>query len=493
MNPDQLIQPPRTSVRHPRRTFATRVLLACLAIYALMHCAEARAQDDSRPPNFVVIFADDLGYGDLGCFGHPTIRTPHLDRMAREGMKLTQFYVAASVCTPSRAGLITGRYPIRSGMCSTKRRVLFADSPGGLPQEEITIAEALKAAGYATACVGKWHLGHKPEHLPTQHGFDSYFGIPYSNDMRLDPESQLADDAVLRDGYDPANAPREGLQNGKVPLMRNDKVIEYPVDQNTLIQRYDEEAVRFIEANRDRPFFLYYPHTFPHIPLYASDDFRDASSRGLYGDVVEEIDASVGKILDTLRRLDLEENTLVIFTSDNGPWAIQKLRGGSAGLLREAKGCTWEGGMRVPTIAWQPGTVPAGTTNQALSSTLDLFATFVHQADAKLPNDREMDSHDLTEVLRGSEESPRESLIYYRGTRVFAIRKGPWKAHLVTQQPYGGPGPMEHNPPLLFQLEHDPSELYPVEKNHPDVVADLMAELERHQATVKEVPSQLER
>jgi len=270
-------------------------------------------------PNIIILFADDLGYGDIGPFGHPTIQTPHLNRMAREGMRLTQFYVAASVCTPSRAGLLTGRLPVRSGMASDERRVLFPNSKGGLPDEEITIAEALKKEGYATAAIGKWHLGHLPEHLPTEHGFDRYYGVPYSNDMKTDANGEKG-----------------------VPLVRNKTIVEYPATQRTLTRRYTEEALSFIEANETQPFFLYLPYTFPHVPLHASEAFRDTSARGLYGDVVEEIDWSVGQILGTLRDRGLAKNTLVVFTSDNGPWLTQDLRGGSAGLLRGGKGSTWE-------------------------------------------------------------------------------------------------------------------------------------------------------
>ncbi len=448
---------------------------------------------EDRPPNFVVIFADDLGYGDLGCYGHPTIRTPHLDRMAAQGVKFTQFYSAASVCTPSRAALLTGRYPIRSGMCSFRRRVLFADSVGGLPEDELTVAAALKQHGYATACVGKWHLGHKPEFLPIRRGFDHYYGIPYSNDMMIDPEAALAEDIVLREGVTRDAIRTDRPRYGWVPLMRDELVIEYPADQSTLTKRYDDEAVRFIEEHRDQPFFLYYAHTFPHVPLFASEEFLGKSPRGLYGDVVEEIDASVGRILDTLKQHGLAEHTLVLFTSDNGPWATKHLEGGSAGLLREAKGSTWEGGMRVPTIVWQPGTVSAGVTTHELGSTLDLLATCVAQAGGTLPEDLVHDSYDLTPVLTGTGPSPRTTMMFYRGDRLYAIRKGPWKAHLITQQAYGGPPPQPHHPPLLFQLEHDPSEKYAVQDEHPQVVADLLKEAEAHKATVTPVPSQLER
>ncbi|MBW3629327.1 MAG: sulfatase [Gemmatimonadetes bacterium] len=377
-------------------------------------------------PNVVVIFADDLGYGDLGAYGHPTIRTPRLDRMAAEGLKLTQFYTAESVCTPSRAALLTGRLPVRSGMAGDRLRVLFPNSLGGLPQSEITLPEALKERGYATAAIGKWHLGHLPEYLPTRHGFDQYFGIPYSNDM----ESKQRGDPPL-------------------PLMRGEQVVEQPADQTTLTRRYTEEAIGFMRANRARPFFLYLPHTFPHVPLFASDEFRGRSPRGLYGDVVEEMDWSVGRILDALRDLGIAERTLVVFTSDNGPWLTRGLQGGSAGLLREGKGSTWEGGMRVPAIAWWPGTIAAGRVSESLASTMDLFPTALAMAGGAPPRDRVMDGVSLLPLLRGERQPPRDPVFFYRGTRLFAVRKGPWKAHLITQSAYGTDAPVVHDTPGL--------------------------------------------
>jgi len=406
----------------------------------------------AKPPNIIIIFADDLGYGDLSCFGHPTIRTPHLDRMAVEGMRLTQFYSAASVCTPSRAALMTGRLPIRSGMCSNKRRVLFPNSPGGLPPEEITLAEALKTKGYATACVGKWHLGHLPQHLPTRHGFDDYYGIPYSNDMK------------------------------PCPVLRNETQLEEPAVQETLTRRYTDEAIGFIKKNRDKPFFLYMPHSFPHVPLFASKQFLGTSRRGLYGDVVEELDWSVGRITHTLRELGLAENTLVFFTSDNGPWLPRNLRGGSAGLLRGGKGSTWEGGMREPSLAWWPGTIPAGSISSELGSTMDLLPTCLKLAGVDVPSDRVIDGKDFGPVLRGTGKSERELLFYYRGTRLMAVRKGPWKAHLMTWAGYGQREPTRHDPPLLFHLEHDPSEAHDAAKDHPEVIDEIRAAVEQHRA-----------
>ena len=342
-----------------------RILLGFLLLLPVALAGHAAAS----PPNFVIIFADDLGYGDLACFGAEKIKTPNLDRMAAEGLRFTSFYSCADVCTPSRAGLLTGRYPVRFGMTP----VLFPHSKTGIPAEELTIAELLKGEGYATACVGKWHLGHLPEYLPTQHGFDQYYGIPYSNDM----------------------------DKGNPPLMRDTEIIENPVDQTTLTRRYTEEAVAFIEKNADKPFFLYMPHTFTHVPLYASDAFLGKSEGGLYGDVVEEIDWSVGEVLKAIKDAGVDENTLVVFTSDNGPWLRFGDHGGSAGPLRDGKGTTFEGGMRMPTIARWPGTIEAGRTDNRIAATLDFLPTFAELAGATVPDARPMDDRSIAGVLRG--------------------------------------------------------------------------------------------
>lgn len=433
-------------------------------------------------PNVVVIYADDLGYGDLACFGHPTIKTPHLDQMAAEGMKFTQFYSAAPVCTPSRAALMTGRYPIRSGMCSDKRRVLFPNSGGGIPASEVTMAEAMKSAGYQTGCIGKWHLGHLPQFLPTNNGFDSYFGIPYSNDM-----DRVADRKMGRKIFlDPK------VKYWNVPLMRDTEIVEQPADQTTITKRYTEEAIKFIRQNQKQPFFLYLAHNMPHVPLFRSKKFADKSLRGLFGDVIEEIDWSVGQVLQTLREQGLDQNTIVWFCSDNGPWLIFNEQGGSAGLLRDGKGSTWEGGMREPTLAWWPGHIPAGTVSQELGSTMDIYTTSIKLAGGTVPTDRVVDGQDLTPVLLQNGPSPRGELVYYRGTKLMAIRKGPWKAHFITKPAYGREPFQEHDPPVLYQLEHDPSEKYDVAKDHPEVIKALKAAAEKHRKTVKPVPSQLE-
>ena len=421
------------------------------------------------PPNVVIIFADDLGYGDLGCYGSPTIRTPNLDRMAAEGLRFTDFYVAAEVCTPSRAGLLTGRYPIRSGMYGS-RRVLFPNSEGGLPKEEVTIADALKDKGYTTAQIGKWHLGIHEGSRPLDQGFEHQFGLPYSNDMDGRPG--------LPKGATGSPTPPEDGWN--VALSRDGKIIEQPAVQTTLTRRYTEEAVKFIKEKKDKPFFLYFAHTFPHVPLFASPEFKGKSRGGIYGDAVEELDWSVGQVMATLRETGLAENTLVFFTSDNGPWLIMGSQGGSAGPLKDGKGSTWEGGMRVPGIAWQPGRIKPGVTHE-LASTMDLFTTALTLGGARTP-DVPVDGMDISPLLYESKALPQRPFFYYRGDKLFACRLGEWKAHFSTQTGYGQPKADAHEPPLLFHLGLDPSEKRDVAKEHPEVIAQIEEAVKTHQA-----------
>jgi arylsulfatase A len=463
-----------------------------LFIFALISCSivtssntHAAEPKTTKRPNIIIILADDLGWGDLGCYGHPSIRTPNLDRMAAEGMRFTDFYSAAEVCTPSRAALLTGRYPIRSGMCDDKHRVLRRVSAGGLPTTEITIAQALKTRGYSTACIGKWHLGNymnDAAHFPGRHGFDFYFGLPHSNDMNPTPAAPKGATSRLDQQADWWAA----------PLYRNEELVECPADQATLTRRYTEEALKFIRGQRKGPFLLYLAHTFPHVPLFASGKFKDQSRRGLYGDVVEEIDWSVGQVLDALRREKLDKNTLVFFTSDNGPWLTQGEAGGSAGPLREGKGSTWEGGMREPAIAWWPGRIRNGVVSHELACTMDLFTTSLKLAGAEIPSDRVIDGVDMSPILFGTGPSLRQVFYYYRGTQLYAARKGTFKAHLVTRSGYGPDAPVPHDPPALYDLGHDPGERFDVAASHPEVLAGLTGEIDRHRKTIIPVKCQLE-
>jgi arylsulfatase A len=460
-----------------------RQIIALLFIASIAHAQSM--QPGRRPPNFVVIFCDDLGYGDLGSFGNPTIRTPNLDRMAAEGQRWTSFYAADSVCTPSRAGPLTGRLPIRTGMFSDTRRVLFPDSAGGLPASEITIAEVLKTRGYATSAIGKWHLGHLAEYLPMKQGFDSYFGIPYSNDMDATFKVGARDEYISF-----MKNPKREYWN--VPLLRNEQEVERPADQTTITRRYTDEAIKFIAANKNKPFFLYLAHSLPHIPLFRSQSFENKSARGRYGDVIEELDANIGRLLDTLRQLKLDRNTLVVFTSDNGPWAVFDEQGGSAGLLRGAKGGTYEGGMREPAIFWHPGAIKPGVVID-IGSTLDLLPTFCTLAGIQAPSDRVLDGYDLSAVLSGKGRSPRQTMFYWRGSKLYAVRHDSFKAHFITQPEYGGGPAVTHATPELYNLNHDPSEKWNIAVRHPEVIAEIRRIAEEHKQAIPPVENQLDK
>ncbi len=437
------------------------VYIYLLGFLCLFMSNSKKVNRESNKPNIILLFADDLGYGDLGCYGHPTIRTPNLDKMAAEGIKFTNFYSGSPACTASRYALLTGKYPVRSGF----DWVLYPKSPRGIHPKEYTLAEGLKNEGYATACFGKWHLGStKKEYLPLQNGFDEYFGLPYSNDM-IPPK--WAD----------------------IPLFEGNDTPEMNPDQSTLTQRYTERAIDFITKNQNDPFFLYLPYAMPHLPLHPGEAFAGQSKRGKYGDVVEEIDWSVSQILKTLEEKELTKNTLVIFTSDNGPWIIKNQEGGSSGLLRDGKGSTWEGGMRVPMIAFWNGKILPGQTCIETSSTLDLYASLLKIAGHKLPQNTICDGRDISSYFFGeSEILQEESFFYYGSKQLHAVRRGPWKLHMITSSQtrkiY-----FDGKLPLLFFLDEDPSEQYDLSTEHPEIVLSLIQEIENHQRSLKKQPN----
>jgi arylsulfatase A-like enzyme len=425
------------------------------ALLSLLAATPLLAAD--RPPNIVFIYADDMGYADAGCYGNKLIRTPYLDKLAADGVRFTDFYVAQAVCSASRTALLTGCYPNRLGILGA----LNPNSKNGIHDRETTIAMMLKPKGYATAIFGKWHLGHYPQFLPTHHGFDEYFGLPYSNDM----------------------LPRAKNKFPELPLIEGDKTIETSPDVNQLTRRYTEHAVSFIERNKDKPFFLYVPHTMPHVPLGASEKFRGKSKAGLYGDVIEEIDWSIGEIVAALAKHGLEKNTLVMFSSDNGPWLTYGNHGGSADSLREGKGTTFEGGVREPFIARWPGKIPAGTVCHEPAMTIDILPTIAAFTGAELPK-LKIDGEDIGKLLTEptTAKSPQEAYYFYWGQELQAVRSGKWKLHfphdyqaLKEKGGDGKPGQYvkTHLELSLFDLENDVGEAKNVAAANPDVVARL--------------------
>ena len=429
-----------------------RISWLCLLLLAPL----ALAAD--RPPNVIIIYADDMGYCDLGCFGNKTIKTPNLDRLAGAGVRLTDFYVAQAVCSASRTALLTGCYPNRVGILGALSHV----SLNGINAAETTLAELCKSKGYSTAIFGKWHLGHHPEFLPTRHGFERYLGLPYSNDMwPRHPTAKFPD----------------------LPLFEQEKVIETNPDQSQLTTRYTEAGVSFIRANKDKPFFLYMPHAMPHVPLHVSDKFKGKSAGGLYGDVIEELDWSVGEIVKTLDELKLTGDTLVIFAADNGPWLNYGNHAGSAGPLREGKGSSFDGGVRVPFIARWPGKIPAGSVCKTPAMTIDILPTVAAILGAPLPV-RKIDGKNILPLLTepATARSPQEAYYFYWGRELHAVRSGPWKLHFPHDYPEFLTGGKDGQPAkygknkielALYNLETDIGERKDVQAEHPEVLNRL--------------------
>lgn len=451
-------------------SISRRSFLAQSAMTSLLATSPAFAQSivqNKRLPNIIIVFTDDQGYEDLGVFGAEGFQTPNLDRMANEGVQFTDFYVAQPVCGASRAALLTGCYPNRNSLLGAPDH----RATHGIHENEMTIAECLKPLGYATGLYGKWHLGHRKPFLPTRHGFDDYFGLPYSNDMW--PKHPQRPDA-----YPP------------LPLIEGEEVIETNPDQSQLTTWYTERAVKFIEAHHDQPFFLYVAHSMPHVPLFVSDKFEGATKRGLYGDVIREIDWSVGQIRETLQKYQLEEDTFFVFTSDNGPWLSYGTRGGSADPLREGKGTTWEGGVRVPTVMWWPGQAPAGSVCQEPAMTIDLLPTIAAITGGRLPN-HPIDGKDIRNLLMKPEtsQSPHEALFFYWGRDLQAVRSGPWKMHyphryrtLAGREGGSGGQPVRYEQHwtdfALYNLREDIGETNNLYTERPDVVSRMIAHSE---------------
>lgn len=441
---------------------------------ALLVASSAHAQDK---PNIILIFTDDQGYGDVGCYGAKGFKTPNLDRMAQEGVRFTSFYTGCPVCSGSRAALMTGRHYQRVGVPA----VMFPKNTGGMdPKIEITIARILKQLGYATGIIGKWHLGHLPAYLPTQHGFDSYLGIPYSNDMSIDPNAKFAKDIVFRLGMDEEKTRKEPLKNGNVPLYRGDEVIEYPVDQSTLVQRYTAEAKKFIATNKDRPFFLYLPHNMPHGPLAASKEFQ-GRTKSLFGDVLEEVDWSVGEVLKAVKENGLDDKTLILFTCDNGTAQ------GSSGPLRAKKASLYEGGVRVPMIARWPGKIAPGRVSHEIAATVDVLPTFAKIAGGQAPTDRIIDGKDIRPLLFEKDaKTPHEAYFLAHGGG--AVRSGQWKyypwAEGMDKKEKKSPNP-DAPKVQLYDLDKDLGETINLAAKHPEIVARLQGAFEKFRSTIK--------
>ena len=435
------------------------ILAFLLFFISLNSCKNLDNSSYNKSPNIIFIFADDLGYGDISAFGAKDILTPNIDFIAENGIKFTDFYSVSSVCTPSRAGMLTGRMPQRFGL----NGVLFPDSHTGMPSSEYTIAELLRDNGYKTGVVGKWHLGHKHDYLPLQQGFDFFFGIPYSNDM------------------------------ASTVYFRGNDVVDYYPDQTIMTRRLTDEAINFIDSNKKNNFYLYLAHPMPHVPIYASKSFIGSSKRGLYGDVVQELDWSVGKILNKLDELNLLDNTLVIFSSDNGPWLTMKEMGGSAGKLRNGKMYTFEGGMRVPTVAMLKGYIPEGIESRNIASQLDWFPTFASITNSEIPKEIIIDGANIEELLKGNSFSYERDYLFFDYERLEAYRKGDWKIKL----PYEGwPGTwykssIEPHDTLLFNLKLDPGEKNNIFDENKELAKSLIKSMLKKYIEMGELPESI--
>jgi arylsulfatase A-like enzyme len=454
-----------------------KLLHLAIATLFVAHCCSAPARAEPPRPNVIVIFIDDMGYGDVEFNGGTLAKTPCIDQMAKEGTIFSDFYVGCAVCSGSRTALMTGCHYQRLSMAP----VLFPRSNEGLHPDEVTIADMLKAAGYKTACIGKWHLGHLPPCLPTYQGFDSYYGIPYSNDMWLDSANKLADDIVVREGLTLEEVKAGHNKRNLVPLMRDEEVIEYPVDQTTVTKRYTEEAVKFIEAHKSEPFFLYMPHTMVHLPLAVSKDF-DNPDKKLIHNAIEEVDWSVGQVLDAVKAAGIEKKTLVIFTSDNGA-AV-----GSSLPLRAKKGSVYDGGIREPTVVWQPGSVPAGKVCAEVAASIDILPTLAKLCGGELPK-RKIDGHDIWPLMSGQEgaKSPHDAYVLMHGPGT--VRSGKWKFY---PWPEGKGGRRDQtnktpskDPVQLYDTHADIGERNNVAADYPEITARLGKIYAEHVAEIK--------
>jgi len=438
-------------------------LSLCLGTGALLlgscNPDEANTGQTNDNPNIVIIYCDDLGYGDLSGFGATDIKTPNIDAIGEQGIKFTEFYSASPICSPSRAALMTGRMPQRMGV----HGVFFPESYTGLPEDEITMADILKEKGYSTGIVGKWHLGHMHRFLPLQRGFDEYFGIPYSNDME------------------------------SVVYMEGNEVVEFDPDQTYTTKTYTEKAVDFIDRHRDEPFFLYLAHSMPHVPIYASEDFRGTSYRGLYGDVVQELDWSVGEVMRKLEEHGIKDNTLLVFSSDNGPWLVMEEHGGSAGILREGKQYTFEGGMRVPTLAMWPSVSEGGRVYDDMALMMDWFLTVADIVNYNLPQNKEFDGESLLPLFKGEGKRKGNRFLYYDNQNLQCYRNGDWKV----KKAFAGSDPViwrkyvEPHPVLLINLKEDPGEQHNLAEVYPDKLEQMLQEMDSMQNAMGELPPAL--